>query len=126
MKAPLLLILVGLSFVLLVGACASARRTEPLAPPLDLSDPKVAQGEKVFFQHCHQCHPHGQGGLGPAIVNKPLPEFLMEFQVRHGLGTMPAFGAEKIPPQDLEALMEYIKAVRGNPPIPDRLEPVEE
>ena len=83
------------------------------------TDPVVARGQKVFFQHCHQCHPHGQGGLGPAIVNKPLPEFLMKFQVRHGLGTMPSFGAEKIPPSDLEALMAYLKAVRGNPPLPE-------
>jgi mono/diheme cytochrome c family protein len=111
--------LAGISCALLLVACTTARRTEPLAPPLNLNDPKIAQGQKVFFQHCHQCHPHGQGGLGPAIVNKPLPEFLMKFQVRHGLGTMPSFGAEKIPPADMEALMAYIKAVRGNPPAPD-------
>jgi mono/diheme cytochrome c family protein len=116
MKTQFCLMLVGLSVASLLAACGTARKTQPLAPPLDLSDPKVAHGQKVFFQHCHQCHPHGQGGLGPAIVNKPLPEFLMQFQVRHGLGTMPSFGAEKIPPPDLEALMEYIKAVRGNPP----------
>lgn len=109
----------GVGVALLLAACTTARKTEPLAPPLDLRDPQVAQGQKVFFQHCHQCHPHGQGGLGPAIVNKPLPEFLMKFQVRHGLGTMPSFGAEKIPPADLEALMAYLKAVRGNPPLPD-------
>jgi mono/diheme cytochrome c family protein len=115
MKTQPVLILVGVSCGLLFSACV-ARKTEPLAPPLNLSDPKVAHGQKVFFQHCHQCHPHGQGGLGPAIVNKPLPEFLMKFQVRHGLGTIPNFGADKIPPADLEALMEYIKAVRGNPP----------
>ena len=109
---------IGVGAIVLAGACATARKTEPLAPVLDLSDPKVARGQKVFFENCHQCHPHGQGGLGPAIVNKPLPEFLMKFQVRHGLGTMPSFGAEKIPPADLDALMEYIKAVRGNPPLP--------
>jgi mono/diheme cytochrome c family protein len=108
------LILAG-SLLATLTACV-ARKTEPLAPAVNLSDPKVAQGQKVFFQNCHQCHPHGQGGLGPAIVNKPLPEFLMKFQVRHGLGTMPSFGAEKISPADLDALMEYIKAVRGNPP----------
>jgi mono/diheme cytochrome c family protein len=113
---------VGLALALALGACATARKTEPLALPVDTSNPKVAQGQKVFFQHCHQCHPHGQGGLGPAIVNKPLPEFLMKFQVRHGLGTMPSFDAQKIPPADLEALMEYIKAVRGNPPAPDAME----
>jgi mono/diheme cytochrome c family protein len=105
-----------LALAVAFAGCATARKTEPLAPPLDTSDPKVARGEKVFFQQCHQCHPHGEAGLGPAIVNKPLPEFLMKFQVRHGLGTMPSFGAEKIPPEDLEALMSYIKAVRGNPP----------
>lgn len=118
MKTPIILTLIAASFGLLLAACTTARKTEPLAPPLDVRDPKMARGQQVFFQNCHQCHPHGQGGLGPAIVNKPLPEFLMKFQVRHGLGTMPSFGADKIPPQDLEALMEYIKAVRGNPPIP--------
>lgn len=114
MKASLVVALLGVAALLAGGACATARKTEPLAPPIDLSDPKVARGQKVFFQHCHQCHPHGQGGLGPAIVNKPLPEFLMKFQVRHGLGTMPSFGPEKISPEDNDALMEYIKAVRGN------------
>src|SRR3954466_12420954 len=107
-----------LALSLVLGACMTARKTEPLSPPVDKSDAKVARGEKIFFQNCHQCHPHGQGGLGPAIVNKPLPEFLMKFQVRHGLGTMPSFGQDKIPPEDLDALMEYIKAVRGNPPLP--------
>ena len=114
MKAHFILTLMGVALAFLFAACGTARKTPPLAPALDLSDPKVAHGQKVFFQHCHQCHPQGQGGLGPAIVNKPLPEFLMSFQVRHGLGTMPSFGAEKIPSQDMEALMEYIKAVRGN------------
>ncbi len=117
MKTSILLTLLGAPAVFILTACGTARRTEPLAPPLDLSDPKVAQGQAVFFQYCHQCHPHGQGGLGPAIVNKPLPEFLMKFQVRHGLGTMPSFGEEKIPPQELDALMEYLKAVRGNRPL---------
>src|SRR3954463_13632121 len=113
MKPPIPLLAL-LSVTRLAGCIA--RKTEPLSPPIDKSDPKVARGETVFFQNCHQCHPHGQGGLGPAIVNKPLPEFLMKFQVRHGLGTMPSFGQEKISPDDLDALMEYIKAVRGNPP----------
>jgi mono/diheme cytochrome c family protein len=102
----------------------TARKTEPLADPVDTSDPKVAHGEKLFFQHCHQCHPHGEAGLGPAIVNKPLPEFLMKFQVRHGLGTMPSFGGDKIPQADLDDLMAYLKAVRGNPPDRQAQQPV--
>jgi mono/diheme cytochrome c family protein len=109
-------VLVAGIVLLLVGGCVTARKTEPLAPPIDVSDPKLAQGQKVFFQHCHQCHPHGQGGLGPAVVNKPLPEFLMKFQVRHGLGAMPSFGPDKILPAELDALMAYIKAVMANRP----------
>ena len=55
--------------IALVGCTAyTARKTEPLAPPVDTADPQVAHGEKVFFQQCHQCHPHGEAGLGPAIV----------------------------------------------------------
>ena len=104
------------SSLLTLGACTTARRVEPLAPPIDTSEPKLARGEKVFFQQSHQCHPHGQGGLGPAVVNKPLPEILMKFQVRHGLGTMPSFGADKISPDDLDALMAYIKTIRDNKP----------
>jgi mono/diheme cytochrome c family protein len=110
MKATLTVLSLALAFL----GCATARKTEPLADPIDTSDPKIAHGQQVFFQNCHQCHPHGQGGLGPAIVNKPLPELLMTFQVRHGLGTMPSFGPDKIPPTDMDALMDYIKRIREN------------
>jgi mono/diheme cytochrome c family protein len=115
--------IIGLGSLLALGACATARKVEPLAPPVDVSDPKVAAGQKIFFQHCHHCHPHGQGGLGPAIVNKPLPEFLMKFQVRHGLGTMPSFTADRISATDLDALVEYLKAVRANDARPGATEP---
>jgi len=43
----------------LLVACTTTRKIEPLAPPLDVSDPKVARGLQLFFQHCHQCHPYG-------------------------------------------------------------------
>lgn len=99
---------------LLASACMHSRRTEPLAPPLTSSDPQFARGEKVFFQHCHACHPNGATGLGPAFNNKPLPVFLMKFQVRHGLGVMPGFNEAKIPDADLDALMTYIVTLRRN------------
>lgn len=102
----------ALLVVSLVG-CLSARRGEPFAPPVDRSDPVVARGEKIFYAHCHGCHPHGQGGLGPALNNKPLPGFLMKFQVRHGLGAMPSIDAAKLPSEDLDALIAYLKALRA-------------
>jgi len=97
----------------LIG-CGSARRGEPVAPPLVLTA-EEARGERIFMRECHVCHPGGEGGLGPAINNKPLPGFLIRFQVRRGLGAMPAFPDEKIPPGELDAIVDYLKALRRSP-----------
>jgi len=56
---------------------------------------------------------HASGGsLAPAINNKPLPGFLMKFQVRHGIGAMPAFSKRELPPDELDAVVKYLKALR--------------
>jgi mono/diheme cytochrome c family protein len=102
------------ALALLAGGCLHTRRTEPIAPPLMLNRPELVRGEKVFFQHCHSCHPHGGTGLGPAFNNKPLPVFLMKFQVRRGLGVMPSFDESKISSGELDDLMSYIVALRRN------------
>lgn len=111
-----LIISVGCLLALATAGCASARRTEPVAPPLELSNAKVARGQVVFYQQCHLCHPHGAGGLGPALNNKPLPGFLMKTQVRLGLGAMPRFGPDKIPTEDLDSLVTYLKLLHRNRP----------
>ena len=85
------------------------------------SSGELERGRVVFYQQCHLCHPHGATGLGPAIVNKPLPAFLLKFQVRHGLGTMASFKEEKVPDSDLDALVAYIKAVHANKPSPENV-----
>ena len=98
--------------VLLLLAGCSARRSEPVAGPFVPSSPVVAQGEIAFDEHCSRCHPGGEKGLAPAINNKPLPGFLMKFQVRHGIGAMPAFSERELPPDELDALVKYLKALR--------------
>jgi mono/diheme cytochrome c family protein len=108
-------IVLGAWTLLVASACATARRGEPLAPPLAFSDPQAAHGQRVFYAQCHYCHPHGEGGLGPALNNKRLPAFLLRFQVRHGLGAMPAIGPDKVSPTDLDALVVYLKALRRSP-----------
>lgn len=95
-----------------VAACGSARRGEPVAGPMPPLSAAEAHGERVFMTYCHQCHPKGENGLGPAINNKPLPEFLMRFQVRQGLGAMPAFSDDAIDARDLDGLMAYLKVLR--------------
>lgn len=104
-----------IAFVFLVmmnSGCGSARRGEPLVGALNVSFPPVAEGQKVFVIHCHQCHPGGEGGQGPALNNKPLPAFLMKLQIRNGLGAMPGFSKEKISDAELDNLIAYIMAVR--------------
>jgi mono/diheme cytochrome c family protein len=66
----------------------------------------------VFQQHCHQCHPGGEGGLGPALNDKPAPAFLIKTQVRLGLGTMPGFDKAQISPEELDDLAAYMLASR--------------
>jgi mono/diheme cytochrome c family protein len=104
-------ILLGLAALL--PAC-SARRSEPIAGPLNLASEELRRGEIAFDMHCSHCHPGGERGLAPAINNKPLPGFMIKTQVRHGAGTMPAFSKEELPPEDLDALVKYLKALRRN------------
>ncbi len=102
----------GLCVLLLLAGCGSPRRGEPITPPLRTSDPVIETGRQVFDRHCYPCHPGGAGGLGPALNNKPLPAFAIRTQVRHGLGVMPAFSEKQITPNQLDALIAYMKALR--------------
>ena len=99
--------------VLLTAAC-SARRGEPIVGPVAISEPGIARGQQVFMRECYQCHPGGEAGVGPAINNKPLPGFLIKFQVRTGLGAMPAFSQGEISAEELDHLVDYLKALRNH------------
>lgn len=50
--------------------------------------------------------------MGPAINDKPAPGFVIRFQIRNGLGAMPAFKKDVISAEELDDLMAYIKAQR--------------
>ncbi len=102
--------LIAIPFLLI--ACGSPRRGEPITPPLRASDPVIETGRQIFDRNCSPCHPGGAGGLGPALNNKPLPAFAIRLQVRHGLGVMPAFSEKQITPDQLDALIAYLKALR--------------
>ena len=100
-----------LILALAAAGCHSVRRGEPIVGPLQLT-PNEQRGKIVFHQRCHQCHPFGEAGLGPALNNKPAPVFLMKTQVRAGLGAMPRFDTHIIPETDLNDLMAYVIALR--------------
>ena len=94
------------------AACGAARRSAPLREPLVL-DARAERGRIVFMQKCNQCHPQGEAGLGPAINDKPFPDFLKKFQVRHGLGAMPSFSESEISDEQLNELMHYLGELRN-------------
>lgn len=106
----------GLALVLAPASCSSQRRGEPVAAAFVPGTAMESAGERVFMRHCHECHPGGMRGLGPAINDKPLPEWLIKFQVRNGLGAMPAFDEGQIADAELDALAAYVIALRKHKP----------
>lgn len=64
------------------------------------------------MSYCNGCHPNGEPGLGPGLNDKPLPGFMIRFQVRNGLGVMPAFPDEVISGEELDDLIEYLVELR--------------
>jgi mono/diheme cytochrome c family protein len=98
-----------LLFTCLQIAC-SPKRTAGLEGKIDLSDARTKNGQEKYMRFCESCHPAGSSGLGPAIIS--TPSFLKRFQVRHGLGTMPAFKKDVLPKKDLDDVIRYIKAIK--------------
>jgi mono/diheme cytochrome c family protein len=98
---------------MLLAACSSPRKSEPIAPPLKLTDAQV-QGRLLYDRYCYKCHTQGEGGLGPSLNEKPLPGFAMKFQIRHGLGTMPAFPPERLSDESVDQIVEYLHALHAN------------
>lgn len=105
-----LLIVLTMAAVL-VSACGSGRRAEPLIGPITL-DESAGKGRTVYEQHCFRCHSQGEGGLAPSLNDKPLPRFLMRTQIRAGLGAMPSFSRQHISDEEMESLLDYLLALR--------------
>lgn len=110
----------ALLLIVLLAGCGSARRGEPLGSSVSApSGSLVHQGHIHFDEHCSKCHTGGEAALAPALNNKPLPDFLIRFQARHGLGAMPAFEEEEIGDAELNAIVAYLKALRTARPNKD-------
>ncbi len=111
---PITGVLIILLFILVAGNACKIRRSEPIRGPLAMDEPGIRNGQIIYMQYCHKCHPHGEGGLGPSINAVPAPQFVKRFQVRHGLGTMPAFKPEEISRADLRDMSSYLRALKRN------------
>lgn len=101
-----------------LAACGTARRLDAPVALAAAQDPQLARGRQVFMRNCHQCHPHGEAGLGPAVNTMYAPAFLIRTQVRRGLGAMPAFPESVLSAEELDALVRYIRFVQHEVPAP--------
>ena len=112
--APILALLLGLALVAPIGCGGPARTGAPLTEPLLLSSmtDAIVLGQHTYMAQCHQCHPGGGAGLGPTITGTRLPDALVRFQVRNGLGVMPSFGKQQISDEELDGIIRYINALR--------------
>jgi len=103
----------GLAAVMVaLSACGSSRRSVPIAGPMTFPSQRVALGEQVYMRECSACHPEGEAGLAPGINNKPLPAFLIRFQIRNGIGAMPRFTEDEISDDEISAVIDYLQHMR--------------
>lgn len=105
-----LFLLPGVS-ILNFSSCSAPKRV-PDAEVVSMPTEELKNGRILFSQHCTTCHPEGMAGVGPAIINKPLPEFLMRFQIRHGVGLMPDFDEDVLTDEQVEHIAEYLVYLR--------------
>jgi mono/diheme cytochrome c family protein len=98
-----------LIFLAIIAFSCSQKIVPPGERGPSLRSAKAVRGQVIFMKNCNRCHPEGMGGLGPSIINKPLPGFMIKFQVRNGLGAMPSFKKERLSKDDLNNLVAYIR-----------------
>jgi mono/diheme cytochrome c family protein len=98
--------------LMLLAACGSLRRAEPIVGQMEYGGTSIKRGEQLYNAHCYQCHARGEGGLGPSLNDKPLPRFAIRLQIRHGLGVMPAFSEQQLSDQEVEDIVDYVVALR--------------
>lgn len=75
-------------------------------------------GEQLFIRTCNTCHPGGKEGLGPSLENldKDLPDDkALKRLIRQGKGMMPGQPKEVINDAELEALVQYLRALNQPP-----------
>jgi hypothetical protein len=87
-------------------------REDPSSPGSVIFTKSEFRGMKLFMRHCNRCHPAGEKGKGPSLNDKPLPDFLIHFQVRKGLGDMPEFSPAEISKEHLKDIILFVRLLR--------------
>ena len=115
LSASLLAGIAGCSAQAWLGHAPAARRPNTIPPERLQDNPRLAEGERLFMQHCNQCHVGGAAGVGPSLNDKPLPPWALRIQVRHGFGAMPAYSSKVLNDRELEDVITYVRYLRFHP-----------
>ena len=95
-------------FCLMAAGSCAVRKSEPISGSVvDNSNPRIRNGQVLYHTYCQKCHPAGEAGLGPSVTSKP--GFAKRFQMRHGMGVMPAFKKDQLSKQDLKDIALYLR-----------------
>ena len=99
------------AFVMMMSLYSCAvRRSEPMTGKVvNTSNNHVKNGQVLYHAYCQKCHPAGEAGLGPSVTSKP--GFAKKFQIKHGMGVMPAFKKDQLSRQDVKDIAAYLKAL---------------
>ena len=107
-----LALVAALSMGALLAACGQPSPTATTPPAAALS--LVEQGERLFaVKGCATCHGVGAAGtdIAPALAGHSAEQ--VRRQVRNPVGSMPAFGAERITDQELDMLAVYVESLEA-------------
>ena len=108
-----LVLVAALSIGALLAACGESTPTATPTPDATLSP--AEQGARLYaLKGCSACHGLGAEGsdIAPALPGHSAEQ--VRRQVRSPLGTMPAFGAERISDQELDLLAAYVESLEGS------------
>jgi hypothetical protein len=100
------------ALLLMLCACSTPRRGENITGPMTDISPEATEGRILYMAYCNKCHPQGEGGVGPALNNKPLPGPLIKSQVRLGGGAMPSFSKDFLADEKLDRIIAYLQILR--------------
>jgi mono/diheme cytochrome c family protein len=102
----------GITGLLAIGLLSCIiRKSEPITQKTFVpANEHIANGQRLFMAYCNKCHPGGEGGLGPSINSNPAPQFIKRFQMRHGLGVMPAFKKDDLSKSSLHDISRFLHA----------------
>lgn len=73
----------------------------------------VDRGKEVFDLLCGDCHPGGEGDVGPSLIADPHSPARLRQQIREGSGKMRPFSENRLSNEDMESVLAYLASIHA-------------